>query len=223
MKDKSKFITPLQAWLTVLFVSALLVSNIITYRQVLLPGGIVITGGAIVFPITYILSDLFSEVYGYKWSRITCYMGFAMNIFMVACITLIINAPAPDFFDGQQAFVDVLGNTPRVLIASLCAFVVGDLVNDVVFAKMKEKHPDSIKGFGWRAIVSSLIGEIVDSSIFLPISLLGVLPVNELLILLVTEVLIKTSYEVLILPVTTLIVKKVGEAENGSRDLGTEV
>lgn len=215
MKKKFKRnISELQLYLTLLFVVSLLISNIITAKQVLLPFGIVMTGAVFVFPITYILSDLFSEVYGYRWSRITCYLGFAANLFMVLIFSAVIATPAPDYWLNQEAFQTVLGNTPRVLVASLLAFVLGDFVNDRVFRKMKEKYPNSIKGFGWRAILSSVCGELVDSLVFLPIAFIGQMPLKTLAVMTVMQVLIKTGYEVIILPITRLVVKKTSEYEN---------
>lgn len=215
MKKKFKRnISELQLYLTLLFVVSLLISNIITAKQVLLPFGIVMTGAVFVFPITYILSDLFSEVYGYRWSRITCYLGFAANLFMVLIFSAVIATPAPDYWLNQEAFQTVLGNTPRVLVASLLAFVLGDFVNDRVFRKMKEKYPDSIKGFGWRAILSSVCGELVDSLVFLPIAFIGQMPLKTLAVMTVMQVLIKTGYEVVILPITRLVVKKTSAYEN---------
>ena len=214
MKRFKRNISELQLYLTLLFVVSLLISNIITAKQVLLPFGIVMTGAVFVFPITYILSDLFSEVYGYRWSRVTCYLGFAANLFMVLIFSAVIATPAPDYWLNQEAFQTVLGNTPRVLVASLLAFVLGDFVNDRVFRKMKEKYPNSIKGFGWRAILSSVCGELVDSLIFLPIAFIGQMPLKTLAVMTVMQVLIKTGYEVVILPVTRLVVKKTLAYEN---------
>jgi uncharacterized integral membrane protein (TIGR00697 family) len=211
MRDKK--ISKLQLILTTFFVVALLVSNVITSKQVLLPFGITMTGAVFIFPITYILSDLFSEVYGYKWSRFTCYLAFFMNLFMVLVFQAVISTPAPSYWTNQAAFQTVLGNTPRILFASLLAMMVGDFVNDRVFKRMKEKHPHTHKGFGWRAILSSLCGELVDSLIFLPLAFIGQMPVATLAIMTVTQVGIKTGYELVILPVTRLIVKKVSEHE----------
>lgn len=212
---KEKKISILQLVLTTLFVVSLLVSNVITSKQVLLPFDIVMTGAVIIFPVTYILSDLFSEVYGYKWSRFTCYLGFAMNLFMVLIFTLVINTPAPDFWGNQEAFEAVLGNTPRILFASLLAFVLGDLVNDKVFAKFKKKHLENHKGFEFRAILSSLCGELVDSCIFLPLAFIGTMPITTIATMIIAQVSIKTFYEILILPITRLIVNKVSKYEEG--------
>ena len=209
-KERIRFI---QVCLTIVFVTAMLISNVITAKQVLLPGGITMTGAVFIFPITYILSDVFSEVYGYKWSRVTCYFAFSMNLFMVIVFSLVIQTPAPSYWTNQEAFATVLGSTPRVMGASLLAYVIGDFVNDRVFRKMKEKHSDELKGFGWRAIISSFFGELCDSLVFLPIAFLGQMPLKTLATMTVCQVLIKTGYEVVILPLTTLVAKKANKYE----------
>lgn len=214
---KNEKCSTLQVCLTVLFVSSLLISNVITAKQVLFPFGITMTGAVFVFPITYILSDLFSEAYGYRWSRITCYLAFAMNFFMVLVFSLVIKTPYPPYWSNQEAFQTVLGSTPRVLAASLLAFVVGDFVNDNVFQKMKEKHSDT-KGFWSRAIVSSLVGELADSLIFLPIAFLGQMPLKTLAIMTITQVVLKTGYELIILPLTTFFTNKVIKYERSSQN-----
>lgn len=205
-------ISKTQCYLTVLYVAAFLISNVLAAKQFLLPFGITMTGAVIVFPITYILSDLFSEVYGYKWSRVTCYLGFAMNIFMVLAFTAAIYTPAPDYWTNQEAFQTVLGSTPRILAASLIAFVAGDFVNDKVFKRMKAKH-ENMKGFAWRAILSSFCGEIVDSAIFIPIAFIGQMPFETLVIMGITQVCLKVAYEIVIIPLTTWITKKVAAQE----------
>jgi hypothetical protein len=211
---RKKMVSELQLILTLLFVVALVVSNIITSKQVLLPFNITMTGAVFVFPITYILSDLVSEVYGYRWSRVTCYLGFAANLFAALVFSAVIQSPAPSYWQNQAAFQTVLGSTPRVLMASLLAFVLGDLVNDKIFAKMKRKYPDSIKGFGARAIFSSIMGELVDSLVFLPLAFWGLMPLQTLVIMTITQVVIKTGYELLILPFTTITVKLVTRYES---------
>lgn len=205
--------TTLQTGLSVLFTGCLLISNVITGRQVQFPFGITMTGAIFIFPITNILSDLFSEVYGYKWSRITCYFSFALNLLMATVFTLVINAPAPSYWDGAEAYQFVLGNTPRVLAGSLLAFFFGDLVNDKVFRRMKERHPNSHKGYGVRAILSSVVGAVVDTSIFIPIAFLGKMPLNVLVVMGITQVCLKLLYELLVLPLNKYITVKVAAYE----------
>lgn len=211
---KKERISFLQVCLTIVFVTAMLISNVITAKQVLLPGGITMTGAVFIFPITYILSDVFSEVYGYKWSRVTCYFAFSMNLFMVIVFSLVIQTPAPSYWTNQEAFATVLGSTPRVMGASLLAYVVGDFVNDRVFRAMKAKHANELKGFGWRAILSSLMGELCDSLVFIPMAFLGQMPFETLCTMVVCQVVLKTAYEIIILPLTTLVAKKAGKYEH---------
>ena len=210
---ETKKISVLQFILTLLFVVCLVISNIVSAKQMLLPFDIVMPAAVIIFPITYVLSDLFSEVYGYKWSRFTCYLGFAANLFAVIIFTLAITTPAPAYWMNQEAFEVVLGNTPRMLCASLLGFVIGDFINDRVFKAFKDKHPNDHRGFSFRAILSSFCGELCDSMIFLPIAFLGQMPVETLATMMVCQVLIKTGYEVVILPVTHLVVRAVSNYE----------
>lgn len=200
--------------LTVIFIAALLVSNVITWRQIALPFWITMTWAIIIFPITYILSDVFSEVYGYRRSRITCYMAFACNLVMSLMFMAVINMKAPEYFTNAEAYSTVLWNTRRVLISSLVAYVVWDFVNDKIFQKMKAKHPNDNKWFGRRAIVSSLAGETVDSWIFIPFAFLGTMPNGTLLIMILTQVILKVAYEMIVLPITIVVTRKTQEYEN---------
>ena len=198
-----------QTSLTVLFVSCFLISNILAGKQFQFPFGITMTGAVMVFPMTYILSDLFSEVYGYRWSRITCYLAFAANLLMTLLFTAAIHTPAPSYWGNQEAFQTVLGNTPRVLLASLAAYVLGDFVNDKVFRAMKAKHPHNMSGFGARAILSSMCGEIVDSAVFIPIAFFGSMPVKTLIVMGIIQVILKVLYEMIVLPLNRFVTAKV--------------
>ena len=131
---------------------------------------------------------------------------------VVPCIVADDLTPAPDYWTNQEAFQTVLGSTPRILAASLIAFVAGDFVNDKVFKRMKAKH-ENMKGFAWRAILSSFCGEIVDSAIFIPIAFIGQMPFETLVIMGITQVCLKVAYEIVIIPLTTWITKKVAAQE----------
>lgn len=181
------------------------------------PLGMATTGGAIIFPITYILSDLFSEAYGYRWSRITCYLAFAMSIIMVLSFQIAIAIPAPNYWVDQEAFKTILGSTPRILFASLIGYVVGDMMNDKVFRRMRGNQKN-MKGFGVRAVLSSLVGECCDSSIFVMIAFAGTLPTKTLAIMAFTQVILKVGYEIVILPLTIYFTKKTIEYERAALD-----
>lgn len=211
--NKTQKISIMQTALTVLYVISLVISNIVVAKQFVLFGSITMTCAMIVFPITYILSDVFSEVYGYKWSRFSCYLAFAANVIMVLTFELSIALPAPDFWTNQEAFETILGNSPRILFASVLAFVCGDFVNDKIFAKMKQKHEGEMKGFKARAMLSSVCGQLADSAIFMPIAFIGVLPAKELVLMGITEILLKSAYEFIILPLTHQIAKALQKYE----------
>lgn len=210
-------ISVLQVVLTILFVGVLMISNIISARLFNL-FGFGMTCAVIVFPITYILSDLFSEVYGYKWSRFTCYLAFGINLLAVGVFYLANSLPAVIPLQAE-AFKSVLLGTFACSMASFIAFIVGDFVNDKIFAKMKQNHKGltNHKGFAFRAILSSFAGELVDSCIYLPLAFLvfnPIMSVTDVLIMITLQVTLKTCYEVLILPLTTFITKKVSKYES---------
>ena len=203
----------LKTYLTVLFVSCLLIANVVTAKQLQLPFGITMTGAIFIFPITYILSDIFSEVYGYRWSRITCYLAFCMNLLMVGIFQIVISTPAPSYWTNQEAFATVLGSAPRVLAASSLGMLAGDFVNDRVFRRMKSAHQHEHKGFGARAILSSFAGEIADSAFFIPIAFLGTMSVPQMVAMGLTQAVLKVLYEIIIFPATSAVCKKIKAAE----------
>lgn len=213
-----KKVSPLFMLLVVINTVAMLISNIIACK-VFSIGFAVLPCAVIVFPITYILSDVFSEVYGYKWSRRTAWIAFGANLFMVLIFALanVIPGIDPTISEGMK---NVLGTTPWALAASLTAYMVGDLMNDKVFRKLKERNGD--KGFWYRAIISSLVGELCDSLIYIPLGM-NILPKlflgfefmswKQILIAIPTQALCKTIYESCIVPLTAIVARKTKEYE----------
>lgn len=197
--------------LTALFVTCMVVANILAAKQVQLPLGVTMTAGAVVFPITYALSDVFSECYGYRWSRFTCYLALAANLIAVAAFTAAIAMPPAAYWGGQEAFAATLGSAPRILAASAISYVAGDLMNDRTFRSMKDRQGDG--GFCVRALVSSVFGEIIDSGLFYLIAFAGVIPAADLMLLVVYGFLIKTLTEVAVMPATAAVVKLVNGIE----------
>lgn len=210
-------ISVLQVLLTIMFIGTLMISNIISARLFDF-FGFGMTCAVVVFPITYVLSDLFSEVYGYKWSRFTCYMAFAINLFAVGIFYLVSCLPAV-IPTQAESFDSILVGAFSCTMASFVAFVVGDFANDKVFAKMKKKHQGltNHKGFAKRAILSSFVGELTDSCIYIPLAFLVFNPImtpNEVLVMIAMQVSIKMVYEIIILPVTTYITRQVSAHES---------
>ena len=218
-QGKNKPISSLQVILTVIFVACLMLSNIISSR-IFNFFGFSMTSAVIIFPITYILSDVFSEVYGYAWSRTTRYLGFIINFFGVLLFLLVSILPTFDWaISDAQAFNTVLRGSFACTMASFVAFLIGDFVNDIIFAKMKQKHSGLLdhKGFGVRALLSSLVGEFCDSAIYMPLAFLvfnPIMQVKDVIIMIFMQAILKTAYEAVIFPVPLLIVKRSPKYEH---------
>lgn len=214
-------ISMVQMILTLLYCVCMVVSNILAAKQYIFIGGTALNCGTIVFPITYILSDIFSEVYGYKWSRFSWLLATCACLFAVICAQIAVAMPYPDFWTNQDAFAATLGNVPRTLFASMLAFAAGDLVNDKVFRRMREKNGNTIKGFGTRAIMSSLVGETVDSIVFFPLAFYGIVPVETMVITAVALIFMKVGYECVIYPITRRIVREITAYESAGAVMNT--
>lgn len=212
--QKIKKHSSLKLLLTTIFITCLIASNIIAGKQIQLPFNLVMPAAVILFPLTYILSDVFSEVYGYKWSRFTNYLGITMNLFAVVIFAIAIKIPAPTFYENQEAFKIILGNTPRILLASTLGLWTGDYLNDNVFRVMKKKYQSSHEKYEIRAILSSLVGQVGDSLIFIPIAFYGVMPIEVMIKMIFTQALLKVGYEIIILPISKHLMLKVSAYEN---------
>lgn len=202
IKSSNSGISTMLLMLVVIFVGFLMMSNILANRMVQL-WIFSIDAGTLTFPVTYILSDVFSEVYGYKWSRRVTWIAAGMNLIFSLLIMLACVLPYPEWYDASP-FTAAIGSSYRIVVASLISYVCGDFVNDRVFRAYKRHHSD-LKGFSVRAIVSSLCGEIVDTSLFVLIAFLGTMPAIEMFPMILISIVIKTSYEVIILPLTCKI------------------
>lgn len=199
---------------------AMLIANIIAGKQFQVLG-FALPCAVVVFPVTYILSDVFSEVYGYKWSRRSAWVAFGMNLFAVAAFQMTIAMPGVAWFTAQDAFEAVLGNTPRILIASLLSYMLGDWVNDRVFRKMKAADAEN-KRFGLRAITSSFFGELTDSLIFIPLAFIGTMPVTQMLVMVGVQAGTKLVLEFLLLPATKWCVSMAKRYEDAQQAMAGE-
>lgn len=196
-------------FMAVLFVVCLIASNLYA-SKIFSVWGFTLPGAVIIFPVSYILNDCLSEVYGYRKARLVIWMGFLMNFFFVLVSQLVLILPGADFWDGADAFSTVFGSTPRAAAASLLAFLAGSTLNAFVMSKMKVRSQG--KRFFSRAIVSSLVGEAADSAIFIPIMFWS-LGAQAILKMMAAQVCAKVLYEIVILPVTRRVVSRVKELE----------
>ena len=195
---------------SILFCVCLIAANILETKQISVLG-ISLTGGLIVFPISYIINDCVCEVWGFQKARLLIWTGFAMNFFFVAMGALCDWIPGAPYWTNEAGFHAIFGLAPRVAAASFVAFIVGSFANAYVMSKMKIR--DKGRNFSLRAILSTIVGESFDSFIFFPLALGGVVPTEELPKLMLWQVLLKTVYEVIALPITIRIVKALKEHE----------
>ncbi len=198
--------------LTVLFCVCLIAANLLETKQVTL-GPLELTAGLIVFPISYIINDCLVEVWGFGRARLVIWLGFATNLLFVTFGALADALPGAAYWNGQEGFHAIFGLAPRIVAASFVAFLAGSFLNAYVMSRMKVRSGG--RGFPVRAIASTVAGEAVDSLIFFPIALGGVVPWETLPVMMLTQAVLKTLYEVVALPVTVAVVRKVKQLEGG--------
>ena len=195
---------------SILFCVCLIAANILETKQISVLG-ISLTGGLIVFPISYIINDCVCEVWGFQKARLLIWTGFAMNFFFVTMGALCDWIPGAPYWNNDAGFHAVFGLAPRVAAASFVAFIVGSFANAYVMSKMKIR--DKGRNFSLRAILSTVVGESFDSIFFFPLALGGVVPTDELPKLMLWQVVLKTVYEVIALPITIRVVKALKSHE----------
>ena len=196
--------------MAIVFNVCLIASNLFE-TKLFMVGNIALTGGVIIFPVSYIINDCLVEVYGYRKARLVIWTGFVMNFFVVAAAQIVRMLPAAPFWDGGPHFDYVFAMAPRVTLASMLAFLCGSTVNAWIMSRMKVASRG--RRFSLRAVVSSVGGETVDSLIFFPIAFFG-LAVKEMIVLMITQIVLKTLYEIIILPVTNIVVRRLKKFEN---------
>lgn len=206
MDNKNNKVSVLFMLFAVIFCVCLISANIFETKQISVLG-ISLTGGLIVFPISYIINDVVCEVWGYKRIKLLIWLGFAMNFFFVTLGAICDAIPGASYWNNHEGFHAIFGLAPRIAVASFIAFLVGSFVNAYVMSKMKVSSKG--RNFSLRAILSTIFGETADSIIFFPLALYGVVPTEELPILMAWQVVLKTAYEVIALPLTIRIVKMV--------------
>ncbi|MDO5442338.1 MAG: queuosine precursor transporter [Bacteroidia bacterium] len=183
----------------------LVASNIFT-TKVFSVAGILLTGDLLIFPVSYILNDCISEVYGYRKARFAIWMSFAVNFLFVIFAQIVVALPEASFWEGGEHFNYIFKMEIWVAVASLLAFLTGSTVNAAVMSKMKVA--DKGERFWLRAIVSSLAGDLCDSLVFMPIVFWSV-GLRKLLLMILCQVGVKVLYETLCLPLTQRVVRSV--------------
>jgi uncharacterized integral membrane protein (TIGR00697 family) len=186
-----------------IFVTCLVISNIIAVKLVIL-GGMVLPAAIVIFPVSYLLADVLTEVYGFQAARRVIWLGFLCNILAVAAIYIGGALPAAGFWADQAAYDKILGATPRILAASLLAYLVGEFANTIIMSRLKVAMAG--RHLWLRAIGSTLVGQGLDSVVFIAIAFAGLMSTPILLGTIVTQWLVKSAYEALATPVTYAMV-----------------
>jgi queuosine precursor transporter len=204
---------------TALFVTTLIVSNIIAVKVIQI-GPLFLPAAVILFPVAYIFGDVLTEVYGYGRARQVIWTGFFCNLIAVVAIWIGGFLPAAPFWTAgvydspqaaQQAYQAILGFTPRLLVASFVAYLAGEFLNSFVLAKLKVKTQGR---FLWlRTITSTLVGQGVDSLIFISIAFYGIFSPADLRTAILSQWTFKVAYEILATPLTYLVVGWLKRAE----------
>jgi uncharacterized integral membrane protein (TIGR00697 family) len=194
----------------VAFVVILLLGNTVAVKAVQL-GPWVAGADILIFPISYIFGDILTEVYGYQRSRRVIWTGFVALAFMVAIYTLAGRLPAASSWGGQDAYNTILGQLPRIALASVCAFLIGEFCNSFVLAKLKVVTQG--RWLWTRTIGSTLVGQTVDTTIFGLIAFLGVLSRGDLWGYIAFGIVSKVLYETVATPITYAIVNWLKRAE----------
>ncbi|MHA6316811.1 queuosine precursor transporter [Altererythrobacter sp. CAU 1778] len=182
------------------FVAILLLSNIIGAAKLSTVAGFTFGAGILFFPISYVIGDVLTEVYGYARARRVIWVGFGALVFMAFMAWAVVAMPPADSWTGQEAYESVFGQVPRIVLASIIAFWAGEFVNAFVLAKMKIWTAG--KALWSRTIGSTVFGQAVDSAIFYPVAFLGVWETRDVLVVMVTNWGLKVAWEAALAPVT---------------------
>lgn len=204
MTNNTRQVSVLFLLFSVLFCVCLISANVLETKQIAF-GSISLTGGLIVFPVSYIINDCVCEVWGYKKARLLIWLGFAMNFLFVVFGAIADAIPGAPYWSYNEGFHAIFGLAPRIAAASFVAFLTGSFINAYVMSRMKISSKG--KHFSFRAILSTVFGETADSVVFFPLALGGVVPADEMPALMIGQVVLKTLYEVIVLPLTIRIVK----------------
>jgi uncharacterized integral membrane protein (TIGR00697 family) len=186
-----------------IFITCLITANITAVKLITL-FGLILPAAIFVFPLSYITGDVLTEVYGYGRTRRVIWLGFFCNFIVVVFIWIGQILPPAVFWDGQAAYVRILGYTPRLLVASFLAYLVGEFANAFVLAKMKIATRG--RWLWLRTIGSTVVGQGLDSAIFITLAFAGAIPGKGLIAAIVTQWLAKSIYEAAVTPLTYAVV-----------------
>ena len=193
------------------FVAVLLISNVASSKIVEL-GPFTFDGGTLLFPISYIFGDILTEVYGYRRSRRVIWAGFGSAALMAGVFALVGALPPAEGWPYQEAYEAILGTTPRIVLGSLIAYFAGEFSNSYTLAKMKVLTQG--RWLWTRTIGSTLVGEGVDTVLFVTIAFAGTLPWSLFWSIVISNYVFKVGLEVVMTPVTYRVTNHLKQTEN---------
>ena len=202
--EERKTVSKLFMILAVIYVTCLLLSNLIAGKMWAVSGSVTLPAAVILFPLTYIFGDIFTEVYGFRKARTVIWLGFGCSFFAVSVYLITVALPYPGFWGNQEAFAAVLRTTPRVAAASFIGYLFGEFSNSMILSRLKVFTKG--KRLWTRTILSTLVGEGFDSVIFITVSFLGTMDNGTLLQMILYQYLFKVTYEIVFTPVTYAVV-----------------
>lgn len=191
--------SPYYTTLVGLLVGLLLISNIAASKPILF-GPLPVDGGIFLFPLVYVVGDVLSEVYGLRATRRAILLGFAMSALAAITFWVVIWAPPLPEWTSQEAFAEVLGFVPRIVLASMLGFLCGQLLNSYVLVKMKQREQE--RRLWARLIGSTAVGELADTVVFCTVAFAGIMDNRTLLLYIAVGYIYKTLLEVVLLPIT---------------------
>ena len=197
-------------YVAICFVAILLISDTVAVK-IIQVGSLSLPGATFIFPLSYIFGDILTEVYGYKASKKVIWAGFLSLILMSIFYWLIQILPSAPFWNNQHAYEVILGAVPRVVLGSVIGYFFGEFSNSYVMSKMKIWTKG--KHLWTRTVGSTIVGEAVDTCLFITIAFFGILPLSGLISIILSVYIIKVIYEILVTPVTYLIVGKLKSIE----------
>lgn len=174
-------------------------------------GSLALPAGIIVFPLAYVFGDILTEVYGYAQSRRVIWTGLSALILMVLSFEIARLVPPAPFWPHQDAFVAVLGRVPRIVLASITAYIAGEFCNSYVLAKAKVRTQG--RGMSVRFVTSTIAGQFVDTTVFVLIAFTGAFPVRELISITMSAWAVKVGWEIVALPITIPLVRYIKRVE----------
>ena len=197
--------------LTGFFTATLLISNVLNCK-IIRVAQLPFTGGLILFPLVALFGDVLTEVYGYAETRKVIWTGLTSLVLLVVMVSICGALPADPLWHNQAAYVAILGAVPRVAAASLIAYFVGEFSNSYVLAKYKIRTVG--KRMSWRFVISTALGQLIDSGTFVTVAFTGRLPLREMFAVSLTGWTIMVTWEIAALPVTVPLVKALKRIEN---------